>query len=160
MPNPDAHQPDGPPDSLAALTPREAELLRQAGDRVFALSRDLAIAENEVTVARAGLAAAHAQRDEALAGRDARALRLETLEGELGRALEERAELRQLIQSLEHRLKVALAAAVQPAGLPSGADADTLDAAGSTARRLLSPLRAAYRAAKDVDHRENKGRRR
>lgn len=100
--------------ALAALTAREAELLREAGERVFALSRDLAEGARERARLEAELAAARARRDEAVAAGEAAQRNVAAIEAEAARGLEERAELRQLITSLDGRLRQALAAAAPP----------------------------------------------
>ena len=137
-PPPDDPQ-GAPPAGLAGLTAREADLLREAGDRVFTLSRDLAEAARATDQLRADLASALNGRAESAAARDAQELRAESLQAQLGRAIEERDELRQLIKSLDHRLNQALAIAARSQAPLQPIGRSGLAARVSAARKALFP---------------------
>ncbi len=100
----------GPPpeEALGSLTQRESDLLRKAGERVFALSRKLA--ESERQVARHRQEAEHLREllAETRMSRDTLSAQVSSLQRELEREYEERAELRRLLSSLQLQMQAML----------------------------------------------------
>lgn len=91
--------------SSASLTARESELLRKAGERVFALSRRLADKENEAEQLKAET---RSLRDLLAESREVRAVlsaQVSSMQTELDREYEERAELRRLLASLHLQMQ-------------------------------------------------------
>lgn len=91
--------------SSARLTARESELLRKAGERVFALSRRLANKENEAEQLKAET---RSLRDLLAESREVRAVlsaQVTSMQTELDREYEERAELRRLLASLHLQMQ-------------------------------------------------------
>jgi predicted RNase H-like nuclease (RuvC/YqgF family) len=90
---------------LHQLTPREAELLKKAGERVYALSRKLSDREREAQ----GLQSESRSLRELLAEshevRKVLAAQVESLQKELDREYEERSELRRLLASLHVQMQ-------------------------------------------------------
>lgn len=97
---------DGQADlSNATLTARESELLRKAGERVFALSRRLATSENEAEQLKAET---RSLRDLLAESREVRAVlsaQVASMQTELDREYEERSELRRLLASLHLQMQ-------------------------------------------------------
>ena len=106
MPHAQMQPADGQSDlSMASLTPRESELLRKAGERVFALSRRLASSEQTAEQLRSE---SKSLRDLLAESREVRAVlsaQVASMQTELDREYEERAELRRLLASLHLQMQ-------------------------------------------------------
>lgn len=92
------------------LSERESALLRQAGDRVFSLSRRLADADREANRLAATNDALRELLDETRRSRDILSAQVSSLQVERDREYEERAELRRLLASLHLQLQELLPA--------------------------------------------------
>jgi len=82
------------------LTPRESELLKKAGERVFALSRRLAERERDAERLTAESATLRELLSESKVIREILSSQVTSLQADLEREHEERAELRRLLASL------------------------------------------------------------
>lgn len=152
---------------LASLTPRESELLRKAGERVFSLSRRLAEKEREADRLRAETQSLRDLLAESREVRDVLAAQVTSLQTEIEREYEERSELRRLLASLHvqmqellpvvtglSRLNQAAAAApvqdASPAPAPPYASSRAADprARQGFAGRLLSAAQSEFRGFK------------
>jgi chromosome segregation ATPase len=90
---------------LSQLTPREAELLKKAGERVYALSRKVADRERETQALKLE---SQNLRDLLAESREVRrvlAAQVESMQRELDREYEERSELRRLLASLHVQMQ-------------------------------------------------------
>jgi hypothetical protein len=94
-------QPNGAWDLPQDLTPREGELLRQAGDRVFALSRKLADANKLIEMLKVQMGHTDELLAETRRARDILSDQVASLLRERDRDYEERAELRKLLASMQ-----------------------------------------------------------
>lgn len=119
--------------SLGALTPRESDLLNQAGDRIFNLSRKLADRERELE--RTKLENTHLKEllEETRMMRGILSDQVQALQRDLDREYEERAELRRLLASLQLQLQALLPAVVRSEELRPAAPPQ-LERTTSTAR--------------------------
>ena len=99
--------------SLGALTPRESELLNQAGDRIFNLSRKLADRERELERSRLETTHLREMLDETRAMRDTLSAQVQSLQRDLEREYDERSELRRLLASLQMQLQSLLPSVVR-----------------------------------------------
>lgn len=108
MTNPPTHQQSAQQNGFASLTARESELLRKAGDRIFALSRGLA--EAEKAVQRLDLELRHTREllSETRSSRDILSSQVTALQRELEREYVERAELRRLLSSFQMQIQTML----------------------------------------------------
>lgn len=102
----------------SALTAREAELLRRAGERVFTLSRQLATAEARNRQLQAELEHTREMLTETRQSRGILSAQVASLQREVEREFEERSELRKLLASLQMQLQALLPSVVAPA-MPS-----------------------------------------
>lgn len=93
---------DGP---LGRLTERESEILRKAGERVFALSRRLADKEKESDQHRAESTSLRELLAESREVRKVLTDQITSLQRELDREYEERSELRRLLASLHLQMQ-------------------------------------------------------
>ncbi len=157
---------DGQDDlSIAALTPREAELLRKAGERVFALSRRLAAKESEADQLRSETGNLRDLLAESREVREVLSAQVRSMQTELDREYEERSELRRLLASLHlqmqellpvvtglSRITPALAQEASPAEPPPAAPTREPRAPRPTARtfsgRLLAAAQSEFRGFK------------
>ena len=108
MTDPPTHQQSAHQNGFASLTARESELLRKAGDRIFALSRGLA--EAEKAVQRLDLELRHTREllSETRSSRDILSSQVTALQRELEREYVERAELRRLLSSFQMQIQAML----------------------------------------------------
>ena len=95
-------------DDLSSLTPRESELLRKAGDRIFALSRRLADSESQTRQLQQELSHVRELLSETRRSRDLLSLQVTSLQRDVDREFEERSELRRLLASLQLQLQAML----------------------------------------------------
>lgn len=138
--------PEGP---LGRLTERESEILRKAGERVFALSKRLAEQERETDQLRSEAQSARELLAESREVRRVLTDQISALQTALDREYEERSELRRLLASLHVQMQELLPIVT---GLSRGAErslqsGDELSAPGrygnghtqsSLARRLFA----------------------
>ena len=93
-------QPSAPPlagpGTAGAASDRESELLRQSGERIYALSRKAAAAEREIERLRTELQQAQMLMDEIRRTRDVLSAQVQSLLSDRDREYEERSELRRL----------------------------------------------------------------
>ena len=94
-----------PPASFGPLTARETELLKRAGERVFALSRRLAERDREVEKLRAEVDSLRELLAENRNIREILSAQIMSLQTEHEREYEERAELRRLVAALHLQLQ-------------------------------------------------------
>lgn len=93
---------------LGALTQRESDLLRKAGERVFVLSRKLAESERQVAHLREASDHLRELLAETRLSRDTLAAQVSSLQRELEREYDERSELRRLLSSLQMQIQAML----------------------------------------------------
>jgi ABC-type transporter Mla subunit MlaD len=105
-------------ESFGALTARESNLLRQAGERIFAVSRKLADSEREVQQLRQEISHLGELLAETRASRDTLSAQVQSIQRDLEREYDERAELRRLLASLQMQLQSLLSAVVGGAAPP------------------------------------------
>ena len=98
-----------------SLTARESELLRKAGDRIFALSRKLSEAERSVQRLEQDLAHCRELLQETRQSRDILSDQVRAMQGDLEREFVERSELRRLLASLQVQLQSLLTPRVEDA---------------------------------------------
>ena len=91
--------------SLSELTPRESELLKKAGERVFALSRRLPEKEREASRYQSELQGLRELLAESREVRQVLSSQVTSLQTELDREYEERSELRRLLGSLHLQMQ-------------------------------------------------------
>ncbi len=94
-----------PPTSFGPLTARESELLKRAGERVFALSRRLAERDREVEKLRAEVDSLRELLAENRNIREILSAQITSLQTEHEREYEERSELRRLVAALHLQLQ-------------------------------------------------------
>lgn len=94
-----------PPTSFGPLTARESELLKRAGERVFALSRRLAERDREVERLRAEVDSLRELLAENRNIREILSAQITSLQTEHEREYEERSELRRLVAALHLQLQ-------------------------------------------------------
>ena len=135
-------EPDFP---VGPLTARESELLRKAGERVFALSRRLASKESEADKLQAETKSLRDLLAESREIRQVLAAQVASMQQELDREYEERSELRRLLASLHLQMQELLPlitrpaeAAARPALLPSTAEHEVASTRGSRQRRAAA----------------------
>ncbi len=115
-----------PPESFGALTARESELLKRAGERVFALSRRLAERDREVERLTSEVASLRELLAEHRTMREILSAQVASLQTEHEREYEERAELRRLVAGLHLQLQEVIPLLVKqqavpgPVSLPAG----------------------------------------
>jgi hypothetical protein len=97
-----------PPESFDPLTARESELLKRAGERVFALSRRLADREREVERLNAEVSSLRELLAENRNIREILSAQITSLQTEHEREYEERSELRRLVAGLHLQLQEVL----------------------------------------------------
>lgn len=102
-----------PNTTFDSLTVRESELLRKAGDRIFALSRKLSEAERTVQRLEQELAHSRELLDETRRSRDVLSDQVRSMQGDLEREFVERSELRRLLASLQVQFQAQFAPRVQ-----------------------------------------------
>ena len=93
---------------FASLTAREAELLRKAGDRIFALSRGLADADKAVQRLELELRHTREMLAETRASRDVLSSQVTSLQREVEREFVERSELRRLLSNFQMQVQTML----------------------------------------------------
>lgn len=91
--------------ALGRLTDRESEILRKAGERVFALSKRLAEREREANELRSEVVGARELLAESREVRQVLTDQIQSLQTSLDREYEERAELRRLLASLHMQMQ-------------------------------------------------------
>ena len=153
--------------SIASLTPRESELLRKAGERVFALSRRLAAKETEAEQLRFE---ARSLRDLLAESREVRQVlsaQVASMQTELDREYEERSELRRLLASLHMQMQELLPVvtglsrltlatpeeAVQPERSPTGERRKPERGHKSLSQRLLATALSEFKAIRKTPKR-------
>jgi chromosome segregation ATPase len=94
-----------PENPLTALTPRESELLRKAGERVYSLSRRLAEKERERDRLEAETRTLRELLAESREVRTVLSAQVESLQKESDRDYQERSELRRLLASLHTQMQ-------------------------------------------------------
>jgi predicted RNase H-like nuclease (RuvC/YqgF family) len=99
----------------SALTARESDLLRRAGERVFSLSRQLAAAEAHNRRLQAELDHTREMLAETRQGREILSAQVSSLQREVEREFQERSELRKLLASLQMQMQALLPSMVTPA---------------------------------------------
>ncbi len=92
----------------AALSPRESELLKRSGERIFILSRKVAAAEKEIERLRTEVAQSQLLIDEVRRSRDVLSAQVASLLNERDRDYHERSELRRLLASLQNQMQTIL----------------------------------------------------
>ena len=97
-----------PQNGFASLTAREAELLRKAGDRIFALSRGMAEAEKAVQRLELELRHTRELLTETRASRDVLSSQVSAMQRELEREFVERSELRRLLSNFQMQVQTML----------------------------------------------------
>ncbi|HXU23971.1 MAG TPA: hypothetical protein VN697_08080 [Tepidiformaceae bacterium] len=129
------------PDSL---TERESQLLRQAGERVFALARKVSAAERREGEVKRELERTLELLTETRNTRDVLSAQVQSLLRERERDFEERSELRQLLGAITGQLQAAMnrpaSSALAPQHSPGSAN---------TSRRLSPESRNSRRQAAD-----------
>lgn len=90
---------------LRQLSERESEILRKAGERVFALSKRLAEKERETNQMRSEAASARELLAESREVRRVLSDQIQSLQQALDREYEERSELRRLLASLHMQMQ-------------------------------------------------------
>ncbi len=101
IPQPAAPKQNG----FSSLTARESELLRKAGDRIFALSRGLAEAEKSVQRLELELRHTRELLTETRSSRDVLSSQVTALQRELEREFVERSELRRMLSSFQMQIQ-------------------------------------------------------
>lgn len=138
--------PDG---ALGKLTERESEILRKAGERVFALSKRLAEREREADQLRSEVQGARELLAESREVRQVLTEQIQSLQTSLDREYEERAELRRLLASLHLQMQelLPIVSGLNRPEMPALADATPVSAEApirreaqpnSLARRLFT----------------------
>lgn len=94
-----------PAEPFGSLTPRESELLKRAGERVFGLSRRLADRDREVSRLGSEVQSLRDLLAENREIRDILSAQITSLQLEKEREYEERAELRQIVAGLHAQLQ-------------------------------------------------------
>ena len=130
------------------LTPRESDLLQQAGERVFVLARRLAAAERQEQEAKRSLDHLQELLQETRSTRDILAAQVQSLLRERERDYEERSELRQLLGAITAQLQTAM---TRGAAVPAEGERRALAGTGAppaaATRRRPSRVRSSSAAS-------------
>jgi len=129
------------PDSL---TERESQLLRQAGERVFALARKVSAAERREAEVKRELERTLELLTETRNTRDVLSAQVQSLLRERERDFEERSELRQLLGAITGQLQAAMNRPASSALAPQHSTGSA-----NTSRRLSPESRNSRRQAAD-----------
>ena len=92
----------------AALTPRESDLLKRSGERIFTLSRKVAAAEREIERLKTEVLQSQLLIEEIRRSRDVLSAQVTSLLVERDRDYQERSELRRLLASLQNQMQTIL----------------------------------------------------
>ena len=134
-----------PPGALTALTPRESDLLRQAGERIFALSRSLAAAEKESSRSSQDLSKALEVLEETRSTRDILSAQVASQLRQIEREFDERAELRRLLASLQVQMQALLSSVIADRRPHGSSQEGKSETQLPTSNRLVSDLTSATR---------------
>lgn len=129
------------PEALGSLTARESELLKRAGERVFALSRRLAERDRQVEKLTAEAAALRELLSENRNIREILSAQITSLQTEHEREYEERAELRRLVAGLHVQLQEVLPLLMRQLPTPDVASLPEVAEQHRPAERLTRPPR-------------------
>lgn len=143
-----------PNTTFDSLTVRESELLRKAGDRIFALSRRLSEAERSVQRLEQELSHSRDLLEETRRSRDVLSDQVRSMQGDLEREFVERSELRRLLASLQVQFQTHFAPPAQDARprLGQGRESPQRGSAESSSSKGVAGrmLRAAVREFRPI----------
>ncbi len=134
-----------PPGALTALTQRESDLLRQAGERIFALSRSLVAAEKEASKSSQDLLRALEVLKETRATRDILASQVASQLKQIEREFDERAELRRLLASLQMQMQALLTSVIADRGTQAPSHRANSGSPVPPSNRLMTDITSATR---------------